>query len=88
MVRVGCPWFILCMETDTIALRKIVALNMRVRRAELDITQEELALRTGITQAYLSGIEREKRNPSLDNIQKIAAALELTPPALLTPRMR
>ncbi len=76
------------METDTIALRKIVALNMRVRRAELDITQEELALRTGITQAYLSGIEREKRNPSLDNIQKIAAALELTPPALLTPRMR
>ncbi|NTE89634.1 helix-turn-helix transcriptional regulator [Agrobacterium rubi] len=61
---------------------------MRVRRAELDITQEELALRTGITQAYLSGIEREKRNPSLDNIQKIAAALELTPAALLTPRMR
>ncbi|OCJ44748.1 helix-turn-helix domain-containing protein [Agrobacterium rubi] len=76
------------METDTNALRKIVALNMRVRRAELDITQEELALRTGITQAYLSGIEREKRNPSLDNIQKIAAALELTPAALLTPRMR
>ena len=75
------------METDTIALRKIVALNMRVRRAELDITQEELALRTGITQAYLSGIEREKRNPSLDYIQKIAAALELPPSALLTPRM-
>ena len=88
MARVHCPWSILCMETDTNALRKIVALNMRVRRAELDITQEELALRTGITQAYLSGIEREKRNPSLDNIQKIAAALELTPPALLTPRMR
>lgn len=81
-------WSINGMETDKFALRKIVALNMRVRRAELNITQEELALRTGITQAYLSGIERENRNPSLDNIQKIAVALELSPSALLTPRNR
>ena len=64
-------------------LRKILARNMRIRRAELDITQEEVALRTGLTQAYLSGIEREKRNVSLDTIQKIALALETTGSALL-----
>ncbi|ATU95189.1 helix-turn-helix domain-containing protein [Phyllobacterium zundukense] len=70
-------------KIDAHALRKILARNMRIRRAELDITQEEVALRTGLTQAYLSGIEREKRNVSLDNIQKIATALETTGSALL-----
>lgn len=73
-------------KVDKYALRKILARNMRVRRAELDITQEEVALRTGLTQAYLSGIEREKRNVSLDNIQKIAIALETSGSILLTSR--
>ena len=60
---------------------------MRIRRAELAISQEEVALRTGLTQAYLSGgIEREKRNISLDTIQKIAFALETTGSALLNMR--
>lgn len=39
--------------------------------------------KSSLTQAYLSGIEREKRNVSLDNIQKIALALETTGSALL-----
>jgi len=73
-------------KSDPYALRKILARNMRIRRAELDITQEEVALRTGLTQAYLSGIEREKRNVSLDIIQKIAIALDTTGSALLTVR--
>lgn len=71
-------------KVDKYGLRKVLARNMRIRRAELDITQEEVALRTGLTQAYLSGIEREKRNVSLDNIQKIAVALETTGATLLT----
>ena len=69
-------------------LREVLARNIRVRRAEMDITQEELALRTGLTQAYLSAIEREKRNVSIDTIQKISAALELPPAILLTPSRR
>jgi transcriptional regulator with XRE-family HTH domain len=77
---------ILMDKTETRTLRKILARNMRIRRAELDITQEEVALRTGLSQAYLSGIEREKRNVSLDNIQKIALALETTGAVLLTTR--
>ena len=63
-----------------------LARNIRIRRAELAITQEEVALRTGLTQAYLSGIEREKRNVTLDNIQKIALALETTGSSLLNIR--
>ncbi|MGE7371427.1 helix-turn-helix domain-containing protein [Neorhizobium sp. NPDC001467] len=80
------PWFTMGMEKDGHSLRKIVAKNMRVRRAELDITQEELAMRTGLTQAYLSGIEREKRNASLDSIQRIAAGLDVDPADLLRSR--
>lgn len=38
--------------------------NLRIRRAEPDIIQEEVALRTGLPQAHLSGIERENRNVS------------------------
>ena len=74
----------IAMDTvNPLMLRKLLARNMRIRRAELDISQEEVALRTGLTQAYLSGIEREKRNISLDTIQKIAFALETTGSALL-----
>lgn len=39
-------------------------------------SQEELADRAGIHWTYL-GIERGERNPSLVNIDKIAAALEV-----------
>lgn len=73
-------------SVNPLALRKVLARNMRIRRAELAISQEEVAFRTGLTQAYLSGIEREKRNISLDTIQKIAFALETTGSALLDMR--
>ncbi len=73
-------------RSTSLALRKLLARNMRIRRAELAISQEEVALRTGLTQAYLSGIEREKRNISPDTIQKIAFALETTGSALLNMR--
>jgi transcriptional regulator with XRE-family HTH domain len=62
--------------------RKLLAHRIRVRRAELDITQEELAGRIGLSQAYLSGIEQAKRNPSIDIIQQIAVALKLGPQAI------
>ena len=44
------------MTNDPHALRKLVALNIRIRRVELDITQEELAHRAELSQAYLSEI--------------------------------
>lgn len=74
------------MATDPHALRKLVALNIRIRRVELDITQEELAHRAELSQAYLSGIERNKRSPSIDTIQRIADALGIPAHDLLRPR--
>lgn len=74
------------MTSDPHALRKLLALNIRIRRVELDITQEELAHRANLSQAYLSGIERNKRSPSIDTIQSLATALEIPASDLLISR--
>ncbi|HDR7446062.1 helix-turn-helix transcriptional regulator [Bacillus cereus group sp. BfR-BA-01119] len=47
-------------------------------RKEKGITQEGLALKVGITRAYLSNLENGKHKPSLDVALKIAEILEST----------
>ncbi len=55
---------------------------IRARRLELGITQEELAAKAQVHRTYVGDIERGARNVALRNIEKLAAALELTVPAL------
>lgn len=47
------------------------------RRAELRLSQIQLAKRTGVRQADISRIEQGKGNPTLDTIRKILSALQL-----------
>lgn len=56
--------------------------RIRAIRGRRGVSQEGLALRCGLDRTYISGIERGTRNPSLTNILKIAAALEISPAAL------
>jgi transcriptional regulator with XRE-family HTH domain len=49
---------------------------IRRRRRELDLSQEELAERAELHRTYVSDIERGDRNPSLENIEKLAKALD------------
>lgn len=58
---------------------------MRKLRQERGLTQEQLAHDAEIDLTYLGGIERGRRNPSLLVIAGIAAALDTTPAALVTP---
>jgi len=58
---------------------------MRQRRLALGWSQEELAHRTGIHRTYISGLERASRNPSLDVVERIAAALHVAVNQLLEP---
>lgn len=55
---------------------------IRRRRAELGISQEELAARAGLHRTYVADVERGTRNVSLENIAKLAAALNMSISAL------
>lgn len=50
--------------------------NIRRLRFEKHMTQEELALRTGVSRQTVMSIERGQTNPSVLLAYKIAAALD------------
>jgi len=50
--------------------------NIRRLRFDRSMTQEELALRTGVSRQTIMSIERGQTNPSVLLAFKIAAALE------------
>lgn len=57
------------------AIRKEFGLKVRLRRYELEITQEELAERAGLHPTYVGSVERGERNIALENIVALARAL-------------
>ncbi len=58
--------------------------NIRQYRWESGLSQDELAWRCGIGETSLRTIERQKANPRLDTLQKIAAYTGLTVEELLS----
>src|ERR1700760_1080977 len=59
-------------------LKHLFGAAIRTKRAELHISQEELADRAGLHRTYISDVERGARNLSLESIEKLAGALELS----------
>lgn len=57
------------------SLIHIFATNVRKYRIEKGLSQEALADLSGLHRTYISAIERERRNISIDNIENIATAL-------------
>ena len=51
--------------------------KVRERRGALGLSQEELAERAGFHRTYIGMIERAEKNITLENIEKIARALEI-----------
>ncbi len=56
---------------------KVFGRNLRKYRKEKGISQEKLAEMAGLHRTYISDIERFQRSISLNNIQRIADALEI-----------
>jgi len=57
--------------------RSLLARRIRILRATRGWSQETLAELSGLHRSYISGIERTRRNVSLDNIEKIARAFQI-----------
>lgn len=51
--------------------------NLKRLRVKADLSQEALALRSGLDRTYISGCERGVRNPTVTTIEKIARALDI-----------
>lgn len=57
--------------------------RVRELRTDLGISQESLAYAAELDRSYMGGVERGERNVSLDNIYRIARALDIDPGQLL-----
>jgi transcriptional regulator with XRE-family HTH domain len=56
-------------------MRKLVGRNAARLRSEAGLTQEQLAERSGLSQQYISGLERGRRNPTVVTLYELASAL-------------
>lgn len=61
-------------ETD---IRRLVAYQVLLAREKRNMTQKQLAEKTGIYQADISKIERGLANPSVDTLKRLADGLEM-----------
>lgn len=58
-------------------VRRIVAKNVREIRTAAQLSQEEVAVRMGVEQTYVSGLERGVRNPTITTLYRAATALNV-----------
>lgn len=69
-------------------IREVLALNLKFLRAERGLSQDTLALIAGLDRTFIAHVERLKRNISLDNLEKLAVALDVPTAFLLTENLR
>jgi len=62
----------------TIDLKALLGMTIKRQRTSLGISQQELAHRAGLHRTYISDLERGARNPSVESIEKLAAALQIS----------
>lgn len=66
-------------------VRSSFANTVRWWRRKLQLTQEQLAERANLHRTYISDVERGARNLSLESINKLAQALEISTATLFLP---
>ena len=61
-----------------------LATSIRSLRLRNGLSQRQLALRMAVPRTYVSKIENEKATPTLSSLERLARALEVTVPDLLS----
>ena len=57
---------------------KAIGQRIRLRRLELDMSQEELAEKAGISASFIGHIERAEKSATLDTFDQICTVLNLS----------
>ncbi|MCK9857597.1 helix-turn-helix transcriptional regulator [Paenibacillus sp. ATY16] len=60
-------------------LRNVVGDRIRAIRKAKELTQQELAERSNLDDAYIGAVERGERNFSIDTLDKIVEGLDISP---------
>jgi transcriptional regulator with XRE-family HTH domain len=55
----------------------LLGARIRIRREELGLGQEAMALEAGLHRTYITSLERGQRNPSLETLCKVATAIQM-----------
>lgn len=66
-------------------MRALVGRNVRRLRLARGYSQERLSELSGLTQQYISDLERGLRNPTVVTLFELSQALAATPVDLITP---
>lgn len=70
-------------KIETSDIVRIFSDNLRTFRKAKNMSQSDLARAAGIGKAYISDIERQLRNPTIDSVERLAMALGREPWELL-----
>ncbi|MEP6722463.1 MAG: helix-turn-helix transcriptional regulator [Variovorax sp.] len=70
-------------EQSELSAREVLALNLIRLRAERGWSQEVLGFEAGLHRTFVAHVERRARNISLDNLERLARALQVQTYSLL-----
>ncbi len=73
------------LRSSSLTARELLAMNIVRLRREKGWSQEDLALEAGLHRTFVAHVERQVRNISLDNIERLANALQVSVHILLLP---
>lgn len=68
---------------DKDSLRRVVGKQIKHYRELLNLSQQDLGGLCGLRRSYIGSVERGERNITIDNLERIARGLGLSPEKLL-----
>ncbi len=69
------------------SLKELLSINTKYYRKQNNLTQEQLAELSDISPRYVSDIENDNANISLDKLERLAIALQIDAYKLISPPM-